>query len=664
MITRPTLFPSGAILVAVLAVASSFLSLSCSQGSGWTNTVDWKEFDPHTLPGVKEYPDAGAVILLDEGTMEMIGTSDLGVSVFERHRIVRVLRPAGQRYANVVIPYGSGTDIENIQARTIAPDGTITPVKDSDIYDASLYPNHIFFSDQRARLFTLPAVENGSVLEYKYRLRVSGHTLWHSWSFQDQVPTLISRFTLVSPGEYPVIWKLYNISIVPQGAKAAAGFKQTTSWEARNLGPLQTEFGMPSQREVEARLAIAPRGFRSWNDVARWYGALADPRAAAGLRIKAAVERITAGATDDHTRLQRIYEWVQQQVRYIAVEIGIGGYQPHAAEEVCTRLYGDCKDMTTLLCSMANEAGLDVRQALVSTWRNGMLDTTLASPLQFNHAIAFAPSVGGGLWMDATEKWCRFGQLPWYDQGLPVLVVEKDGQGRMVTTPRDSAASNYSREEWEVWLDSTGSATVRGESWFTGMLAIEHRNDIGDLGPSDQKGWMEVYLARRCPGVVLDSLKILGLNPASEGLRLRYGFHTSMFAVRRESSLLVHPGWVTALELAEYFRSQVRHQPVRFRFGLHNEVALTVHLPSGWGVVNPELSDAFYSPFGAVQWTCLALGAVLKLRSGYSFTGDEIAVTKYGEFQHYLDAIQLRDMRVIEVGKKDPGSARTNTGTN
>jgi transglutaminase-like putative cysteine protease len=494
-------------------------------------------------------------------------------------------------------------------------------------------------------------VENGAVLEYKYRLRIRGHTLWHSWSFQDVVPTLISRFTLVSPAEYPVIWKLYGIDITPRGAKVPAGFKQTTMWEAHDLQALHTEFAMPSARELEARLAIAPRGFRSWDDVAKWYEELADPQASAGSRIKATVDRITAGAPNDRAKLQKIYEWVQEQVRYMAVEIGIGGYQPHASEEVCSKLYGDCKDMTTLLCSMAAYVGIDVRQVLVSTWQNGKPDTSLATPLQFNHAIAFAPTIDGGIWMDATEKWCRFGEVPWYDQGLPVLVVEKEGRGRIITTPRDSAVSNFSREQWQVTLDSSGAAAVRGDSWFTGMLAIEHRDEIGDLGPTDQRRWFEMYLAERCPGVMLDSLKILGMRPVGEGLQLHYTFHTPMFATRRGSTLLMQPRWVNALGLAEYFRSPTRHHPVRFRFGMRNEISLNVDLPSGWGLAEPEATDAFTSPFGSVHWTCLADGPVLKLQSVYTFAGNEIDTSRYGEFQKFLDAVQLRDMRVIEIGR-------------
>ena len=647
----------GVACVVFLASGTTVLFPACSQGSAWLNTVEWKDLDYNKLPGPEEYPEAAAIVLLDEGTMEIYGSGEVRMSTFERHRIVKVLSQAGQHYANVVIPYSTGMDIENIQGRTISPDGTITPVKDADIFDVSLYPNYIFFSDQRARLFTLPAVENGSVLEYRYRLRVSGHTFWHSWNFQDRVPTLLSRFTLLGPAEYPITPKLYGISIIPAGTRVPAGFKQSTVWEARDVPHLQTEFGMPATREVEARLAIAPLGFVTWNDVAKWYNGLAAPRSTAGPRIKAVVARITADAPNDRAKLRRIFEWVQQQVRYMAVEIGIGGYQPHGAEDVCTKLYGDCKDMSTLLCSMGHEAGIDIRQALVSTWQNGKPDTTLATPLQFNHAIAYAPSVDGGIWMDATEKWCRFGELPWFDQGLSVLLVDKEGTGRIVTTPRTNAGENLSREIWDVRLDSTGGALVRGETSFTGLRAIEERNDISDLNATDRRRWMENYLARRCPGALLDSVHVEGLHPVGETLRMQYVFRTSMFAVRGGSGLVMHPGRISALGLSEYFRSPSRALPVRFRFGTREELALTVHLPQGWGVGAPELADSLKSEFGAAYWTCRTEGPVLRWHSGHTFTGDEIPSARFVQFQAFLDAMQYRDMKGIAVERRreDPG---------
>ena len=128
--------------------------------------------------------------------------------------------------------------------------------------------------------------------------------------------------------------------------------------------------------------------------------------------------------------------------------------------------------MVTLLCTLGKEAGLDMRQVLVSTWDNGRPDTSLPSPLQFNHAIAYCPSVGdGGTWMDATDKGCVYGRLPWWDQGLAVLVVGEKGEEKMIETPRVPPDSNRETIDWRATLQPSGSATVCGVSTFRGATA-------------------------------------------------------------------------------------------------------------------------------------------------------------------------------------------------
>ena len=167
---------------------------SCAHQSQWATKVAWKEFEFSNLPGKEEYPEAGAVIILDEGELEITPAQNMYQTVFYRHRILKVLNTQGQKYANVAIPYSPQSYVDNIQARTISPKGKITVLDKKNIFDINLYPNFIFFSDQRAKLFTMPAVENGAVIEYSYQLRFPTKTLGHSWSFRMRFPHLFPGF--------------------------------------------------------------------------------------------------------------------------------------------------------------------------------------------------------------------------------------------------------------------------------------------------------------------------------------------------------------------------------------------------------------------------------------------------------------------------------------
>ncbi|MEJ2051724.1 MAG: DUF3857 domain-containing protein, partial [Calditrichota bacterium] len=175
----PRLFQKSIHSMTVFAAGLMFITLfSCAHESAWQSRVEWEDLNLQDVPGQQEFPDASAIVLLDEGSMKLTDGSDINFSTFEKHRVVKILNSSGRQYANIVIPYNPSSDIDYIQARTISPDGKITVLDQDDIYDVTLFPNFIFYSDQRAKRFTMPAVEDGSIIEYRYQLTVWNLTYW------------------------------------------------------------------------------------------------------------------------------------------------------------------------------------------------------------------------------------------------------------------------------------------------------------------------------------------------------------------------------------------------------------------------------------------------------------------------------------------------------
>ena len=627
--------------------------LSCAHKRGWAKRIVWDELDFSSLPGQDEYPEAGAIILLDEVKTTIIESGEINYSELERHRIVKILNTRGQRYADIAVAYSPPTQVVRLQARAISPEGKISIINKDEIFDVNLYPDFIFYSDQRAKLFAVPAVENGSVVEYRYRMRIRNPTFWHSWIFQASAPTLISRFTLIAPSEWNIDYRVYGIDLEPRVSKVPGGDESTYIWEARDVPAQKSEFGMPPRSEHIARLAIAPPGIETWENVAEWFRKLAEPQIKAGKGVKELASTLTRGVENEEDKLRIIYEWVRDKIRYVAVDIGIGGYQPHPAEEVLGKRYGDCKDMTTLLCSLAREAGLEAYEAIVSTWQQGIPDTSLPSPYQFNHVIAYSPSIGAsGVWMDATEKGCPFGKLPWYDQGLPVLVVGKEGEAEIVTTPRVSPDSNRVLLDWEVDLQSTGAATVQGTTCLWGALAAELREDLYYGSPEARQRWLETYLATRCSGAKLDSFTIVRLSPVSDPLTISYTFHTANFAIPRAEEMVFRPGSILAPALPDYFRSPKRTHPIRFNFGLRTELNLTVKLPLDYLVNTPDSSDSLVSSFGSAYRSWSTSGNVYRTHKSYRLLGEDVDPQYYERFQSFLDSIRVRDLREVVVSRK------------
>lgn len=634
------------------AVFLALLFLASCRQSDWARRIEWPEFSFEQLPSQADYPDYGAVIILDEGNLEIIGGQQIAYTLFEKHRVVKIFNQSGYRFANVAIPYTPSSQIDKIEARTISADGRVTVLKEENIFDVTLYPEFIFYSDQRAKIFTFPAVEPNCIIEYRYELAINNHTLMHNWVFQDFAPTLRSRFHIRVPSEWDLKYRIYNSLIEPQIAKTPGGFKSTYSWEARDVAALESEFAMPPLKEVELRLAFSPVGFKTWQDVAGWYRRLSEPQIKANKGVKELALKLTTGIEEKSEKIKILYEWVRDNIRYIAVAIGMGSYQPHPAEEALINRYGDCKDMTTLLCAMARAVDIEMYPALVSTQPNGQIDTSLASPFQFNHAIACCPKDSAELWLDATRKGCPFGSIPWYNQGMAALIIAEAGKEKLVFIPVDSINRNVSATEWQIELDEAWRAHISGRSSFSGALAADLRELFAWSQPGKVRQWLEQFVAQKCASAKIDSFSMVEAGKSSDPFIMDYHLKANDFLLPQQDLAILSPLAFFEMSLLKYFPAEKRQHALSFSYEFTNSFALNVQLPAGWAMASPPQSDSLFSEFGSALWRSANVDQGFELLMKLNMRGSEIKSGDYISFKKFLSEVRILDLRNIILKRK------------
>ena len=146
---------------------------------------------------------------------------------------------------------------------------------------------------------------------------------------------------------------------------AAVAAPQTSgnrvSWQLTALAAVKDEPRRPPYRAVAGRMAInfippqtqlAGKSHRSWDDVARWYGTLTAERRAVSAEVQAKAAALTAGKQTTLEKIAALAAFAQRDIRYVAIEIGVGALQPHPAASILTSRFGDCKDKVTLLAAM------------------------------------------------------------------------------------------------------------------------------------------------------------------------------------------------------------------------------------------------------------------------------------------------------------------------
>jgi hypothetical protein len=214
-----------------------------------------------------------------------------------------------------------------------------------------------------------------------------------------------------------------------------------------------------------------------WEDVGDWYLGLVSDLPRGGPTVRQ--EALSLKAESDRATIQRITETVRSKVRYVAVEVGIGGYRPHAPEDVRSKAWGDCKDKATLLIDMLSAVGIEAFPVLILSATDERVDAEFPSADQFNHMIVAVPEArlgaldglpvaGGYFFIDPTQE---KGGLSWFGsstQGQNALVVVR-GASRLVRTPR--------MKDGDVRLTDI-HMTPRVQGGFEGKATLNFRGDL------------------------------------------------------------------------------------------------------------------------------------------------------------------------------------------
>ncbi len=500
---------------------------------------------PATMP--ESAKSAKAVVLLDETVLTVAAAGDITTRY---RRVVRVQSDAGRDYAYASVYFDNDTKLTSFRGWAIDAKGNEYEVKEKDAVETSPFDGELY-SDSRAKYLRIPSGEPGSTIAYEYSQRKRPYLLQSVWHFQEDIPVLNARLQLALPTGWTYDARWANFKPV-ESANAV--------WDLRDIPAIDFEPRMPSYASLAGRVGLifippalsaeAGSAQRSWNDLAKWYWGLASPRLAATPEIQTKVREVAkAGASPESIRA--LARFAQKDVRYVAIEVGIGGYQPHAAGDVFRNKYGDCKDKATLLKTMLKEIGVDSHYVLVHTTR-GVVDPQVPTLGSFNHVIlAIAapekahatidhPKLGKLLLFDPTSTTTPYGYLPSYLQDGRGLLVTPAG-GELIAMPAHAADANQLRRKAALALDAEGTLSGKIEEIRTGRIAAEMRSALQAMNTNERVRYVESVLSAHLTNYSASGIAIENVDDAETDLIIRYGITAKGYARKVADMLLVRP---------------------------------------------------------------------------------------------------------------------------
>jgi hypothetical protein len=443
-----------------------------------------------------------AAATLQERTVEIEVRPD-GTAVERTHlRVLLGDRADLDAWSLVVVPLDENRTLESMVVSARTPDGALVAVgKNAGDTHELAGPGELHAS-RKARSVRVPRLPVGSVLSVDHAVVERPYFPGGVVALQGSATVERLRVTVRAPAGLR-----FRIDGTAPGlaTQSAAGSVEVAGTSVPALASVPYA---PASHGAVLRYAWGSE--RDWPGVGAWYESLLATVPHGSSAVRQAALAAGAGATDARTRLEQALAYVRRRVRYVAVEVGIGGYRPSAPEVALARGWGDCKDKAILLGEMLQILGVESEPALVALAPDDRIDRTFPSPHQFNHVIVAVPAAqlgrtdglpaaGGFVFIDPTQE---AGGLEWLapgTQGQDALVVRAGGS-LLVTTP--IAARQESRRVVASLLvapDRTVTGALRVE--VGGQVARAVAEALRPLAPAEAESRIRRYVASLWPEI-------------------------------------------------------------------------------------------------------------------------------------------------------------------
>ncbi len=461
-----------------------------------------------------------------------------GVSVITIHNLIKIFTEGGRDYTEIEIPSSYGEAPEIIVARTFKPDGTIVPVDFHSLLKADFENSSPGERDMVFAKFSMPAIENGCVIEYAYRFKsFSGYSsvsLTFIENLQMNIPVLKSEYVLAVPStsKVEIIPKNLNLKL----KKTKANYSLIFNIETDNISAAPVEIYSPPRLETLKGFVVSTP--EKWEDLNNWFYHLARPQLDADTNIKNKVIELTAGCADTRTKIKKIYEYVSSKIRYVAIELGIHGYKPHYAPLTFANKYGDCKDKATLFITMLKCINVEAFHCLINAF-GGDVDLRYSFLGAFNHCISAVKDDNGNFeFFDVTPPACPFNYLPHSDQDRYALVV-CDEKGKFIRTPLEPPSKNILDVSIELTNVKNHSGVFNFLLKAEGAIALDLRSRLFESSNIDQKNFVEMLIKRYEKNCSLLEFKIQDIDKISAPLIIS-GVYESQSIIQDVSNITIY----------------------------------------------------------------------------------------------------------------------------
>ena len=398
--------------------------------------------------------------------------------------------------------------------------------KNKSIYVPSKCGNYesegIFHSDVMMCIYELGFYSKGQRINFAYTKTYNDLKFLNSIYFHSEYPTRDKEITIKIPEWLEVEIKEFNFdgyNIVKDSTFNSKNKSKTYTYKLSDLEAFERFDNQRGYAHTYPHLIVLCKStslentetelLANTSDQYNWYYSLIKDLKYDNDNIKNVVDKLVSDTDSDYKKMEKIFYWVQDNIRYIAFEDGIAGFKPEEAYLVLENKYGDCKGMANLTKAMLNYVNIDARLTWLGT-NKVRYDYSMPSLLVDNHVICTAILDGKRVYIDPTEKYICSQRYAERIQGRPVLI--EDGKSFILDTiPENDFKSNLSLKTFNLKLNDN---TLSGKCTFeyNGEIKTNYLGYINSSAIDKQSEMIEEMVTRDNRNISAENITNSSLN--------------------------------------------------------------------------------------------------------------------------------------------------------
>lgn len=329
--------------------------------------------------------------------------------------------------------------------------------------------------NSRAKVLDFSGLEYPFTYELEYEIKYKGIISIQPWAPIVNYYTSLekSSISVKSKKGYKVKYKEENLKV----SKKEEGEEEILEWNIGNFPAIKLELYGSDLWEKIPYLELAPLDFeldgyagsnRSWNDFGKWYNSILDDTEKLSDEAKKEVRSLITEEMTDVEKIKTLYQYLQDNSRYVSIQLGIGGFKPFEPDFIHEKKYGDCKALSYYTQEMLDAVGIKSNLVLVNAGRYATkIDPDFPSN-QFNHVFLCVPQQKDTIWLECTSQTVPFGFMGYHTSDRNVLVINDEG-AELKRTPKYSKKDNIVATKAKITLDATGASTGEIHQDFDGL---------------------------------------------------------------------------------------------------------------------------------------------------------------------------------------------------